>query len=132
MCLSLQYLPLLLADTRVNSDGREVALPQQLVELSGTDSALDEDDDLVELQVVKQLIQLTVLLLLLQLNVILLETVQGELGVLVHVMLRGVLHELAADGLDMLRQRSREHHDLLLGWSGTENVLDVGTHIFAC
>lgn len=49
----IRYVPLLLAHTRVNRDGGEVALPQQLVELGGTDGALDKDDDLVELQVVK-------------------------------------------------------------------------------
>lgn len=51
--IRIRYVPLLLAHTRVNRDGGEVALPQQLVELGGTNGALDEDDDLVELQVVQ-------------------------------------------------------------------------------
>ena len=93
-----------MAHTRVHSNGGEVALSKQLVELGSAHSALDEDDDLVELKVVKQLVQLAVLLLLLKLDVVLLKTVQGELGVLIDVVLRRVLHELAADGLDGLGQ----------------------------
>lgn len=45
-------LPLLLADTGVDSDTGEVALAQELVELVSTLGALNEDDDLVELQVI--------------------------------------------------------------------------------
>lgn len=41
-------LPLLLGDTGVHSNTGEFALVQQLVQLVGTESALDEDDDLVE------------------------------------------------------------------------------------
>lgn len=104
--LGISDLPLLLANTRVHSDGGEVAFAQQLVELSGTYGALDEDNDLVELKLVEELVQLAVLLLLFKLDVVLLKTVQGELGVLIDVVLGRVLHELAADGLDVLCQRS--------------------------
>lgn len=38
--------PLLLGESRVDGDGGEVALPQQLVQLSGAGDGLDEDDDL--------------------------------------------------------------------------------------
>lgn len=122
-------IPLLLADTRVHSDGREVALPEELVELGGTEGALDENDDLVELQLVEKLVELTVLLALLQRNVVLLETVKGQLGVFVDIVLRGVLHELAADGLDLVREGGREHHDLLLLWGGTEDLLNISAHV---
>ena len=122
-------IPFLLAHAGVDCNGWEVALAEELVELSGTHGTLDEDDDLVELEVVQELIQLAVLLLLLQLDVVLLETVESELGVLVNVVLRGVLHELPADRLDVLRQGSREHHDLLLRGGGAENVLHIGSHV---
>jgi hypothetical protein len=42
-------------------------------QFSGTEGALDEDDDLVELKLIKQLVQLTVLLLLVKLDVVLLK-----------------------------------------------------------
>lgn len=107
----------------------KVALAEQLVQLGSTDGALDKDDDLVELELIEEVVELAVLLLLIELDVVLLQTVQGELGVLVDVVLGGVLHELAADGLDLLGEGGREHHDLLLVGSGTEDVLDVGTHV---
>lgn len=113
----------------MHGDGREVALAQQFVELSGAKSALDEDDDLVELQLVKQLVELTVLLALLKRNVVLLETVQRQLRILIDVVLRGVLHKLPADGFDLIRQSCREHHDLLLLGSSPEDLLDIATHV---
>lgn len=113
----------------MDSDRREVALAQKLVELGGTESALDENDDLVELQLIEKLVELAVLLTLLKRNVVLLKTVEGQLGVLIDVVLGGVLHELAADRLDLVRQGSGEHHNLLLLGSGTENLLDVAAHV---
>lgn len=122
-------LPLLLADTRVNRDGREVTLAKQLVQLSSTDGALDEDDDLVELKFVQKLVELPVFLLLIQLDVVLLKTVQRQLGIFVNVVFCWVLHELAADGLDLIRQGGAEHHHLLLGGSRAEDLLNVTSHI---
>jgi hypothetical protein len=46
-------LPFLLTHARVDCDRWEVALAQELVKLSGSDGALHEDDDLVELKFVK-------------------------------------------------------------------------------
>ena len=63
------YVPFLLTNTGVDSNGWEVALAQQLVEFSCSESALDEDDDLVEWNKVKNLVELSVLLLLIQLDV---------------------------------------------------------------
>lgn len=125
-----KYIPLLLANTRVDSNRGEVALAQQLVKLVGASGALDEDDDLVELKVVEQVVQLAVLLLLIKLDVVLLEAVQSEFGVLVHIVLGRVLHELAADGLDVLGERGRKHHDLLVRGGGTEDVLNISAHIY--
>jgi hypothetical protein len=113
----------------VNGDSGEVALAQQSVELGGALGALDKDNDLVELQLVEQLVELAVLLLLLKLNVVLLKTVQGELGLVVHVDLERRLHKLLADGSDLLGESGGEHHNLLLLGSGTEDLLDVTTHV---
>lgn len=119
-----------MADTGVHRDTGEVALAQQLVQLVGTESALDEDDHLVELQVVQQLVELAVLLGLGELDVVLLQTVEGELGVIVNVNLERVPHELLADGTDLLGESSAEHHNLLVGGGGTENLLHVTAHVY--
>ena len=124
-----KYKPLFLADTRVNCDRREVTLAEKLVELSGAQGALHKDNDLVKLHIVKKLIELAVLLLLIKLDVVLLETVQGKLGVIINVNLKRVLHELLANRADLLGQGGAEHHNLLLGWRGTEDLLDVAAHV---
>ena len=67
-------IPFFLTDTRVHSNGGEVAFAQKLVKLSGSESALDEDDDLIELEGVKKIIQLAVLLRLIKLQAVLLQT----------------------------------------------------------
>ena len=113
----------------MNCDGGEVALPQKLVKLGGAQGRLDKDDDLVELQFVKKLVELPVLLALLHLGVVLLETMKSELRILIDIVLRGVLHELLADGLDFIGERSAEHHDLFLLGRGTEDFLHVAAHI---
>jgi hypothetical protein len=118
-----------LADARVDGDRGEVALAEKLVQLSGTSGAPDKNDDLVELEVIEKLVELAVLLLLLKLDVVLLKTVEGELRILIHVVLSRVLHKLLADGLDGLGQGGREHHNLLLLRSGTEHILDIGAHV---
>lgn len=113
----------------MNSDTGEVALAEQLVQLVSAESALDEDNDLVELKVVQKLVQLAVLLLLAELDVVLLQTVEGELGVVINVDLQRVTHELLADGADLLGQGSAEHHNLLVGGGGTEDLLDIAAHV---
>jgi hypothetical protein len=125
----LGYIPLLLRDTRVDGDTGEVALAQKLVELSGTESALDEDDDLVELQLVEEVVELTVLLSLTKLDVVLLETVESELGLVINVDLQGVAHELLADGTGLLGKGGREHHNLLLCWGSAEDFLHIAAHV---
>jgi hypothetical protein len=123
------HIPLLLADTGVHSDRGEVALAEQLVQLSGAKRRLDEDDNLVELEVIKKLVKLTVLLTLIKRDVVLLQTMEGQLGVLVDVVLGRVLHELATDGLDVVGKSGREHHDLLLLRCGPEDLLDITAHV---
>lgn len=128
-CRTRMDLPLLLADTRVNCDTGEVALAQQLVQLVGTLGALDEDDNLVELEVVQKLIQLAVLLLLVELDVVLLQAVEGELGIIIDIDLQRVAHELLADGTNLLGEGGTEHHNLLVGGSCTEDFLDITAHV---
>ena len=113
----------------MNSNGREVALAKELVELSGTESTLDEDNNLIEFQGVEKLIKLSILLGLAELDVELLQTVKRELGLVVDVYLEWVLHEFLANGSNLLCQRGTEHHNLLLCGSGTKDVLNVATHI---
>ena len=120
---------LVLLHASMNADGGEVALGKETVELVGTGDLGDEDDNLVELQSIEKVIELAVLLGLGQLDVVQLQTVEGELGVIVDVNLHWVLTELAADRADLLAQGGREHHDLLLVGGHAEDLLDVTTHL---
>lgn len=122
-------LPFLLADARVNSNTGEVAVAEELIQSGCAHGALDENDDLVELQAVEKLVELAVLLLLTQFDVVLLKTVEGELRLVVNVDFEWVAHELLADRANFLRQGGAEHHDLLLGGSSAEDLLDVAAHI---
>lgn len=124
-----EVLPLLLAHPGVHSNTGEVALAEQLVELVGTESALDKDNNLIELQAIEKLVELAVLLRFTQLDVVLLETVQRQLGVIVHVDLERVPHELLADRADLLREGGAEHHHLFIGRGRTEDLLHIGSHV---
>jgi hypothetical protein len=124
------YVPLFLANTRVHSSAGEVAFPQELVELSASKSGANEDNDLVELKRVKKIIELAVLLALIKLHVVLLETVKSQLLLVIDVDLKRVLHELLANGTDLLGKSGRKHHDLLVRWCRTENRLDVVSHVY--
>lgn len=88
----------------MNRNTGEVALAQKLVEFSCAEGALDEDDDLVELQLVKEIVELAVLLALADLDVVLLKTVKSELVLVVDEDFEGVLHELLADWSGVLRE----------------------------
>ena len=113
----------------MDSNRREVALAQEFVKFSGSEGALDEDYDLVELKFIEQLIKLAVLLLLIKLDVVLLETVEGKLGLVIDVDFEWVLHELLADRSDLLGKCGAEHHDLLLGGGGAEDLLNIAAHV---
>jgi len=84
----------------MDADRREVALLQQSVELSSTSDRLDEDADLVELELVEQVVELPVLLLLLELEEVLLETVQGQLCLVIDVDLERLASALAHSGVE--------------------------------
>ena len=114
----------------MDSNAGKVALAKKSIKLGGTSGVAHKDDDLVEFESVEQLIQLAILLSLAQLDVVLLQTVEGELGLVVDVDLERVLHELLADWPDLLREGGTEHHDLLLGWCGTEDLLHIAAHVF--
>jgi len=120
---------LLLRHGAVNANTGEVALDQQLVELVGALDRLDKDADLVELEGVQKVVQLAVLLALGDSDKVLLKTVEGQLGLVIDVNLERVLHELLADETDLLVQGGREHHDLLVVGSLTENTLDITAHV---
>jgi hypothetical protein len=127
---TLNNIPLFLADTGVDCGAGEVALAEKLVELGASNSRLDEDDDLVELQAVEKVVELAVLLLLVKLHVVLLQTVQRQLLLVIDVYLERVLHELLAYDSDFLVQRGGEHHHLLVLRSGAEDGLDVVAHVY--
>jgi hypothetical protein len=118
-----------LADARVHSNRWEIAFAEKFVKLSSTQSALDEDDDLVEFEAVEEVIEFAILLRLVKLDAVLLETVQSELGLIINVHLERISHEFLANRSDCLRQSGAEHHDLLLGWGLSEDFLNVAAHI---
>lgn len=122
-------VPLLLADTRVHSRSREVALNQQLCELVRTHGALDEDDDLIVRQGVEEIVELPVFLLLAALDIVLLQSVQGKLGLVVDIDLQRTLHEFLADRTGGLRKSCRKHHDLLLRRCCAEDLLHIAAHV---
>ena len=124
-----QYIPLLLADTRMHSDGREIAVLEKLVQLSSAKGASHEDDSLVELQLIEKLVQLSILLLLIKFDVVLLKTVQSKLCFIINVDFKRVLHEFLADGPNLLGEGGAEHHYLLLSGCGSEDFLNITAHI---
>lgn len=99
-----EYVPLLLANTRVDCSTGEVALAQKLVKLCASQSRTNEDNDLVELQLVEEIVELSVLLTLIKLHVVLLQAVECQLLLVVDINLKRVLHELLAGLADLLRQ----------------------------
>ena len=115
----------------MDSDAGEIAFAQDLVKLGSPQSALDENDHLVELKRVKEIIEFAIFLAFAQLDIILLQSVEGQLGFIVDVDLEWVSHKLLADGSNLLRESGAEHHDLLLGRSGTEDFLNITAHVWA-
>lgn len=113
----------------MNSNTWEVTLPQELVKLCRTDGTLNEDDDLVELKVVKELIELAVLLCFTEFDVVLLKTMQSEFGIIINIHLERVSHELLANRTDLLGKSGTEHHHLLISRSRAENLLNISAHV---
>jgi len=94
---------LFLTNTRMHCNTGEVAFAEQFVELSSTESTLDEDDDLIELEAVKKIVELAVLLTFTELDRVLLKTVKGQLGFVIDEHFQRIPHELPADGSNLLR-----------------------------
>ena len=92
-----------------------------MVKHLGSVNALNEDNNLVEMQRVEQVNKFLDFLLLLDLDEILLETVESEFALVIDEDLEGVDHELATDVLNFLGHGSREHHHLLLGRGSLED-----------
>ena len=108
----------------------EVAFTKKLVQFSGPLSALDEDDDLVEFEAVKKIVQLAVLLGFGKLDVILQKSVKGKSSIIgISIDFERVTHEFLANWADLLGKSGAEHHDLLLGWCGSEDLLDISSHV---
>lgn len=126
---SVDALPLFLTHTRVNRDAGKVTFAKKFIQLGGPEGTFDENDNLVELQRVKQLVELPVFLRLAQLHVVLLQAMQRQFGLVVDVDLKGVLHELFANWPNLVRECRAKHHDLLVGGSRAEDLLDVASHI---
>jgi len=114
----------------MNRNTWEVAFTKQFVEFGCSKGTLDEDDDLIEFEGIKQIVELPILLTLAELDIELLKTVESELGFVVDVHLKWISHELLADGPNFLREGSAEHHHLLLSRSSTEDFLDVPSHVW--
>ena len=104
-------------------------LDQQSVQGVGSRCRLDKNDDLIELESVKQVYQLAILLVLLKLAEVLLQTVQCQACLVVDRDLKWLFHELLASVADLFVQCGRKHLYLLLVWCHLENVLDVSAHV---
>ena len=63
----------------------KIAFAKQFVQLRSSQSTLDEDDDLVELEGIQQLVELPVLFCLAELDVVLLKAMESKLGLVINV-----------------------------------------------
>lgn len=120
---------LLLREITVHGLGRESLLVEDLSELNRMGYRLHEDDNLVEIKSVDEVSKLCVLLVLVKLDIVLLESMESEFALVFNQDLSGVLHELSASGLDVSRESSGEHHNLLVVRGLFEDSLDVTAHV---
>lgn len=105
----------------MDSNRGEIIFAEQMVKHLSSVNALNEDNNLVEMQRVEQVNKFLDFFLLLDLDEILLETVKSEFALVIDEDLEGVDHELATDVLNFLGHGSREHHHLLLGRGSLED-----------
>jgi hypothetical protein len=86
----------------MNCNAGEVAFAEKFVKLSSAECALDEDDDLIELQCVEEIIEFAVLLAFTENDVVLLKTVERKLRLIIDIHFQRVAHELLADWTNIL------------------------------
>jgi len=127
--LAVPFQSFFLVHASVDIDGWKVLVFEELVQSNASLNRFDEDNDLVEFEGVQEVKQFSVLFLFLEVDKVLSETVKGELGIVVNVNLHWVVHEFLAHWSDFFRQGGGEHHDLLLVWGGSENILHIPSHI---
>tara|TARA_R110002050_G_scaffold264927_2_gene405905 strand:- start:2814 stop:3272 length:459 start_codon:yes stop_codon:yes gene_type:complete len=101
-----EKVPLILAKLGGKSNGREVELHKNLVQSLRAVDRGDKDNQLVEIQRIKEIDQLAVLLSFLQLNIILLETMQGELGAVVDEDLEGLKIETPSQSMNIMSAKA--------------------------
>lgn len=114
----------------MHSGARKVAFLEKLIKLSASKSRSHEDDDLVKFEGIQQVVKLAVLLAFVKLDKVLLKTVQCQLLLIIDIDFQRVLHELLADQADVLGERSRKHHDLLVRRGSPEDGLNVVAHVW--
>lgn len=90
---------------------------------------LCENDDLVEIEFIKQLDKLSNFLCLLELHEILLESMKGKLSLFVDEKLLWILHVHSTYVLGLLGKSSREHHNLSVLTALHEDLLNLGSHV---
>jgi hypothetical protein len=79
-----------LGKTTVDGDGGEITFTEKTIEFTGSADGFDKDDDLVEFEGVEEVVEFAVLLGFGEADKELLETVQGQLGLVVDVNLEGL------------------------------------------
>jgi len=119
---------LLLSQITVHGLGRKGLLVEDLSQFYGVGHSLNKDDDLVKIECVDEIRQLGVLFVLLELHVVLLETMEGQLALVLDKNFSSITHELPAGELNVTGEGGGEHHDLLGVRGIFEDLLDVGPH----
>jgi hypothetical protein len=117
-----------LLDVTVNGFSWESVSVEHLCEHVSVLDGLDEDDDLVKLQLVKQIHKFGNFLFVVEQNVVLLQTMECQLGFVFDQDFGRVAHKLTASQLNITREGGGEHHDLFVVRSLLENLLDVTSH----
>ena len=121
---------LLLGQVTVHGLGGKGLLVEDLSQFYGVGHSLNKDDDLVKIECVDEIRQLGVLFVLLELHVVLLETMEGQLALVLDKNFSSITHELPAGELNVTGEGGGEHHDLLGVRGIFEDLLDVGPHAY--
>ena len=109
--------------------GGKTLLLQQLVKFNRVFDLLHKYNNLVEHEGIEEVSEFPDLLVVINLHIELLESVKGELSLVVNEDFELVLHKFSADLFDVGRHGRGEHHDLLLVRGVLEDILDVSSHV---